>query len=384
MNVLVLGGDGYLGWPVALSLAKSGHNVTILDSLIKRKWQMESDSNPLHEVQPLHRRVKAFEEITGVSIAIHIGDITNVGAIYHIFDVVRPDLVILTAGQPSAPFSMKNRTNAIITQENIFLSAINTLFAMQRAQRDVNLIRLGSLGVYGTPDISIGDGYIPIEFAGRRDTLPYPHQPGSFHHLAECGVSSALLFACSNWGLKITELRLGVVYGMDSPETILHHNLATSFHYDAIFGTVANRFCVQAAVGHPLTVYGNGGQKRAFLCLTDVIQGVHLALQNPPEPGNLRVFNHFSEVLTIRELAERVQGCAKKSGLHVEIEPVVNPRTEKENHYYNPECKGLRELGFSYTPLEEVVDDHLFAKILGSKDRIDLNLITQYILWRKH
>jgi UDP-sulfoquinovose synthase len=171
---------------------------------------------------------------------------------------------------------------------------------------------------------------------------------------------------------------------MDSPETILHHNLATSFHYDAIFGTVANRFCVQAAVGHPLTVYGNGGQKRAFLCLTDVIQGVHLALQNPPEPGNLRVFNHFSEVLTIRELAERVQGCAKKSGLHVEIEPVVNPRTEKENHYYNPECKGLRELGFIYTPLEEVVDDHLFAKILGSKDRIDLNLITQYILWRKH
>ena len=384
MKILVLGGDGYLGWPISCALAAKGHEVTIMDNLAKRKWEMECGSVPLFEVLPLHRRTSAFKQTSGKELKYFIGDITNVGAIYHIFDLVKPDTVIRCSGQPSAPFSMKNRVNSIITQESNYLGALNILFAVQRSELPVHLISLGSTGVYGTPDVPIREGYLDVELNGKKDKLPFPLQPGSFLELAEASATNAMNFACRNWGHSITEIRLGVVYGFETEETSRSAALATSFYYDAVFGTVVNRCTVQAAIGYPLTVYGSGGQKRSFLSLTDVVKGVEYVVEKLPEKGHLRIIHHFSETMTILELAKRIQDCAKRAGLRSEIKHLPNHRIEKEDPFYSPERLWFNEMGFPYSTLEDVLNTKYFFKMLEEKDRIDLTVMDNFIPWKKH
>jgi len=384
MKILVLGGDGYLGWPTAMYLAQKGHEVTIMDSLHKRKWEMEIGALPLFEIPPLHHRVAVFNKITGKRINFFIGDLVNVGAVYHVLDKASPDVIIHFAEQPSAPFSMKSRTNAVITQHNNVIGNLNVLFAMQRSNKDMHLIKLGTMGEYGTPNIDIEEGYIEIKHKGRTDVLPFPKQPGSFYHLSKVHDSSNILFACKVWGLRATDLNQGVVYGIETEETKLNPELISSFHYDEIFGTVLNRFCVQAAIEHPLSVYGAGGQKRGFLNIMDTLQCIELAMLNAPEMGEMRVMNQFTEVFTIMDLAKTVQHCASKVGLNVEIEHLPNPRVEMEEHYYNPTHTKLLDLGLQPRLLKETLINSMLHQIQESKHRVDKTVIRCKVEWNKH
>lgn len=385
MKILMLGGDGYLGWVLAAAFAARGDDVSIMDSLVKRKWEMECGAVPLFEVLPIHRRVSALKERTGHEVRYFIGDVTNVGAIYHVLDVVAPDVVINAAGQASAPFSMRNRASALVTQENGYLSALNVLFAVQRAQRPIHLISLGSLGVYGFPAMDVPEGYITIEAGGRTNRMPLPVQPRSFQQLAAASTSTALAFGCENWGLTITDVRLGIVYGFWTPETAGAAALRTSFYYDAVFGTVANRFGVQAAVGYPLTIHGDGEQTRPFLSLADMVRGLALVVDGGrPAPGRLRVVHHFGEVLTIRALADRVLACARSIGLVSSVKHVPNPRVEPSDASYRPLDGTLRERGLRCAALEETLNEDYFQAILREKDRIDLEVMEKDVLWRRH
>ncbi len=384
MKVIIFGGDGYLGWPTAMYLAQKGHDVTVMDNLIKRKWEMESGSVPLLDVSPLHRRIAKFNEITGKEIKLFMGDLTNIGAVYHIFDTAEPDTIIHYGEQPSAPFSMKNRTNAVETQYNNVIGNLNVLFAMQRSQRDIHLIKLGTMGEYGTPNIDIEEGYIEINHKGRTDILPFPKQPQSFYHLSKVHDSNNIAFACKIWGLRTTDLNQGIVYGVETDETQLHTDLITSFHYDEIFGTVLNRFCVEAVIGHPLTVYGTGHQKRSFLNIMDTLQCVELAMMNPAEKGKVRVMNQFTETFTIMELAELVQHSASEIGLDAEIKHFPNPRIEVEEHYFNPVHTKLLDLGLNPRYLKDTLINSMLHIIGEHKDKIDRSVIRQNVLWNKN
>jgi UDP-sulfoquinovose synthase len=382
MRVLILGGDGYLGWPTAMRFARKGHEVMVVDNFTKRRLELELGITPLIPITTLHRRVETFNAISGRSIALRVGDLLNHRFVYNLFDEFEPDTVIHYGEQPSAPYSMHSRSTAFFTQYNNVLGTLNVLFAMQHTKKDCHLIKLGTMGEYGTPNIDIEEGYIEIEYRGRRDLLPYPKQPGSFYHLTKVHDSHNIMFATKVWGLRATDLNQGVVYGIDTEETKLHPNLATSFHYDEIFGTVLNRFCTQAVLGTPLTVYGRGGQRRGFLNIIDTLKCVEIAALNPPKPGRMRVFNQFTEVFSVNELAGIVKRCAEQLGMRVETSHVENPRIELEEHYYNPTCSSLLELGLEPTFLAEELINSMLKKTEEYKDRINPEIIQMGVLWR--
>jgi UDP-sulfoquinovose synthase len=265
--------------------------------------------------------------------------------VYTIFEEVRPDVVIHYAEQPSAPYSMYNRYNAVNTQINNVASTLNVMFAMKRCTPDAHLIKLGTMGEYGTPNIDIEEGWIELEYNGRRDKMLYPKKPGSFYHLSKVHDSHNLEFGCRIWDLRVTDLNQGVVYGIETDETELHPELTTSFHYDQVFGTVINRFITQAVAGIPLTVYGNGSQTRGYLNIRDTIACVTLAAENPPKAGEFRVFNQFTEQFSVKELADKVKRVGDRLGLNVRIENIENPRVEQENHHYNARNTRLLDLG---------------------------------------
>ncbi len=382
MRVLILGGDGYLGWPTAMHFSAEGHEVAVLDSFIKRRWEMELGVEPLIPTPPLHRRVRLWKEITGKEIEIYTGCLTEGRLVYKVFEEFRPEAVIHFAEQPSAPYSMIGRRHAIETQVNNLSGTLNVLFAMKRSTPEGHLIKLGTMGEYGTPNIDIEEGFIEIEHKGRRDTLPFPKQPGSFYHLSKVHDSNNILFACRVWGLRATDLNQGVVYGIDTEESARHPRLNMSFHYDAVFGTVLNRFCVQAAMGHPLTVYGKGGQKRGFLNIRDTLQCIGLAMRHPPGEGEFRVFNQFTEVFSVLDLAELVVKTGRKLGLETGVEHLVNPRVEQEEHYYNPVHQKLSALGLRPRLLSEVLVDEMIDKIVAHRDRINPEAIRPRTKWR--
>jgi len=382
MRLLILGGDGYLGWPAAMYFSAKGHEVAVLDSFIKRRWEMELGVEPLIPTPPLHRRVKLWEEIAGQKIGLYTGCLTEGRLVYKVFEEFRPEAVIHFAEQPSAPYSMIGRRHAIETQVNNLSGTLNVLFAMKRSTPGGHLIKLGTMGEYGTPNIDIEEGFIEIEHKGRRDTLPFPKQPGSFYHLSKVHDSNNILFACRVWGLRATDLNQGVVYGIDTEETARHPRLNMSFHYDDVFGTVLNRFCVQAAMGHPLTVYGRGGQKRGFLNIRDTLQCLDLAMRHPAGEGEFRVFNQFTEVFSVLDLAELVVQTGRKLGLETEVEHLTNPRVELEEHYYNPVHQKLSALGLQPRLLSEVLVDEMIAKIVAQRDRINPEAIRPRTKWR--
>lgn len=382
MRVLILGGDGYLGWPTAMYLSRKGHEVALIDSFVKRRWEMELGVEPLIPLLPLHRRVELWEAITGHRIQIYVGDLNNSRNVYKRLDEFKPNAIIHYAEQPSAPYSMMGRRYAVETQISNITGTLNVLFAMKKYCPEAHLIKLGTMGEYGTPNIDIEEGFIEIEHKGRKDVLPFPKQPGSFYHLSKVHDSNNILFACRVWGLRSTDLNQGVVYGIDTEETMLKSGLHTSFHYDAVFGTALNRFCVQAAFGYPLTVYGKGGQKRGFLNIRDTVQCVELAMLNSPKSGEFRVFNQFTEVFSILDLAQMVQSAGRELGLEVTIDHLENPRMEMEEHYYNPTHKKLSELGLTPRLLSGVLVDEMIRIIQNYKDRVDLSLIPPQTRWK--
>jgi UDP-sulfoquinovose synthase len=381
VRVLILGGDGYLGWPTAMSFSQAGHEVAVADNLLRRTMVTELGANSLAPIQPLQTRVRAWEEVTGRSIAYHLGDLTDPYFVDEIFDDFGPEAIVHYGEQPSAPYSMIDRRHAVTTQRNNVEGTLNVLYAMRDITPDAHLVKLGTMGEYGTPNIDIEEGYIEIDHKGRKDTLPFPKLPGSMYHLSKVHDSHNIHFACRIWTLRATDLNQGVVYGIRTDETDLDERLCTRFDYDEVFGTALNRFCVQAVIGYPLTVYGKGGQTRGFLNLIDTLQCVRLAVENPAEPGDFRVFNQFTERFSVGDLAERVRRVGGKLGLNVTVDTVSDPRIEAEEHYYNPAHTKLIELGLKPHLLTDEVVAHVLETIERYKDRVLLETIAPRTLW---
>ncbi len=286
MRVLVLGGDGYLGWPTALHLSRAGYEVAVADNFARRGYDLEMGVDSLVPIASLHRRVDCWEQVSGNRLGVFIGDLTEEQFVYDMVGGFRPDAVVHFAEQRSAPYSMADRKHAVYTQVNNVVGTLNLLYAIADVDPSIHLVKLGTMGEYGTPNIDIEEGYIEITHRGRTDVLPFPKQPGSFYHLSKVHDSHNIAFCCRAWGLRSTDLNQGVVYGQSTPETTLHPDLATRFDYDAVFGTVLNRFVIQAAAGEPLTVYGKGGQTRGFLDIRDTLACVELAIRSPQRRGS--------------------------------------------------------------------------------------------------
>lgn len=383
MKVLVIGGDGYCGWATALHLSNRGYEVGIVDSLVRRLWDEQLGVNTLTPIAPIQKRIQRWYELTGKKIELFIGDITNYDFLIKAFRKFEPEAVVHFGEQRSAPYSMIDREHAVFTQVNNVVGTLNILYAMKEEFPDTHLVKLGTMGEYGTPNIDIEEGYIEIEHNGRKDILPYPKQPGSMYHLSKVHDSHNIHFACRVWGLRATDLNQGVVYGVLTEETGMDEILINRLDYDGIFGTALNRFCIQAAIGHPLTVYGKGGQTRAFLDIRDTVRCVELAIANPAEPGQFRVFNQFTELFSIRDLAYMVQKAGAAMGLKVEIRHIENPRVELEEHYFNAKNTKLLDLGLQPHYLSDSLLDSLLNFAMKYKDRVDMNQIMPKVSWRR-
>ena len=382
MRICVLGGDGYCGWATALYLSSQGHDVSIVDNFVRRQWDFELGVQTLTPVQPLAERLRVWRRLTGKSIGLFVGDVTDYDFLTSVFIDFAPDTVIHFAEQRAAPYSMIDRKHAVFTQVNNVVGTLNVLFAIKEFRPDCHLIKLGTMGEYGTPNIDIEEGYIRVEHNGRSDLLPYPKQAGSFYHLSKVHDSHNMMFACRIWGLRATDLNQGVVYGVVTEQTGLDEALINRFDYDDVFGTVLNRFCAQAAVGHPLTVYGKGGQTRGFLDIRDTVRCVELACLNPAKPGECRVFNQFTEQFSVLDLARMVQAAARQEGMRVEIDHMEAPRVEAEQHYYNAKHSKLLDLGLRPHCLSDSLLDSLIRVAVKYHERVDASLFLPQVDWR--
>jgi UDP-sulfoquinovose synthase len=382
MRVLILGGDGYLGWPTAMRFSAGGHEVSVVDNFSRRRWHENHGTDSLTPIRSLEERIEAWSEISGKEIASHIGSIEDPEFLERVIIETKPEAVVHYGEQPSAPFSMANREQAVETQYTNVIGTLNLLFFLRDHAPDCHLVKLGTMGEYGTPNIDIEEGFIEIEHKGRKDTLPFPKLPGSLYHLSKVHDSNNIHFACRVWGLRSTDLNQGVVYGIETDETAQDERLCTRFDYDEWFGTVLNRFCLQAVIGHPLTIYGKGGQTRGFLNVRDTLQCVELAVNNPADPGEYRVFNQFTESFSVVELAELVQRSAAEIGLAVAIEHVDNPRVEAEEHYYSPVHTKLLDLGLEPSHLGDELVRSMLKMIERHRDRVIDSAIDPRTQWK--
>ncbi|KAL4203265.1 hypothetical protein AMTRI_Chr01g127040 [Amborella trichopoda] len=382
-RVMVIGGDGYCGWATALHLSNKGYEVAILDNLVRRHIDEQLGIHSLTPISSIHVRAKRWAQLTNKHIPLFIGDICDFEFLSEAFKAFEPEAVVHFGEQRSAPYSMIDRGRAVYTQHNNVIGTLNALFAIKEfSEGQCHLVKLGTMGEYGTPNIDIEEGYITITHNGRTDTLPYPKQASSFYHLSKVHDSHNIAFACKAWGLRATDLNQGVVYGVRTEETAMHEELCNRLDYDGVFGTALNRFCVQAAVGHPLTVYGKGGQTRGYLDIRDTVQCVELAIANPAKPSEFRVFNQFTEQFSVNDLARLVTIAGKKAGLEVQTTSVPNPRVEAEEHYYNAKHTKLMELGLEPHLLSDSLLDSLLNFAMQYKDRVDMSQIMPAVSWK--
>ncbi len=381
MRTLILGGDGYLGWPTAMHLSANGHDVAVVDNYLRRRICREENVEPLFQVPNLHERANLWNVESGRKISVYIGDLTEWDFVEEVFRNFNPDSIVHYAEQPAAPYSMLNRRAATLTLQNNLMVTANVIFAVKEFCPEAHIVKLGTMGEYGTPNIDIEEGWIDIEHKGRKDRFLYPRQAGSLYHTTKIMDTDLLWFYVRMWGLKVTDLMQGPVYGLVTYENESNEDLLPFFNYDELFGTVLNRFVVQAVSGYPLTVYGKGGQTRGYLNIKDTLQCIRLSLENPPQKSELRIFNQFTETFSVNELADRVQRVGKKLKLNVEIRPIENPRKEAENHYYNPKHTGLMELGLDPHYLTDEVLLQMIEYVLSCKDKIKTDQIFRKVKW---
>jgi UDP-sulfoquinovose synthase len=382
MRILILGGDGYLGWPTAMRFSARGHEVSVVDNFSRRRWHHEHSTDSLTPIRSLAERIDAWREVSGREIVPYVGNIEDGEFLDSVIAETLPEAVVHYGEQPSAPYSMISRKHAVTTQYTNVIGTLNLLFSLRDRCPSSHLVKLGTMGEYGTPNIDIEEGYIEIEHKGRKDTLPFPKLPGSLYHLSKVHDSHNIHFACRIWGLRATDLNQGLVYGIETEETAFDERLATRFDYDEIFGTVLNRFCLQAVIGHPLTVYGKGGQTRGCLNIRDTLQCVELAVTNPAPQGEFRVFNQFTEQYTVAEFAELVREAAEKLGHQVEIQSFPNPRVELEEHYYNAVNTKLLDLGLQPHYLGEELVQSMLKTIERYRDRVIERAIAPRTQWK--
>ena len=382
MRVLILGGDGYLGWPTAMDFAMRDHEVLTVDNYLRRRIAQETSSEALFNTPDLIERSALFKELTGKEILVEIGDCADSVFMLGLFRDFKPDAVIHYAEQPSAPYSMRGFGEARLTLNNNLNVTFNTIFAVLEHAPECHIVKLGTMGEYGTPNIDIEEGWIDIDHNGRSDRFLFPRQGGSLYHTTKVLDTDLLWFYVRVYGLRVTDLMQGPVYGIATPQSELDERLMPNFHYDDIFGTVVNRFLVQAVLGVPLTVYGKGGQTRGYLNLLDTLQCVRLATENPVEKGELRILNQFTEQFSVNDLAAKVKAVGDSMGLGVEIQSIENPRKELEDHYYNAKHSGLLELGLEPHFMTDEVLAAMLEKIIPHKDLIDESKIMPRVRWR--
>jgi UDP-sulfoquinovose synthase len=378
-----LGGDGYLGWPTAMRFSDGGHEVHVVDNYLRRRAHEEVGSDTLVPILgSLPDRAAAWKEVSGKEIGVTEGDLVEWDLTADLFRTFRPDAIVHYGEMPSAPYSMRDRDHAVFTQQNNVVNTLNVIYAIRDLAPDAHLVKLGTMGEYGTPNIDIEEGFIEIRHKGREDYLPFPKVPGSMYHLSKVHDSHNIHFACRVWGMRATDLNQGVVYGIHTEQTHLDDRLMTRFDYDDVFGTALNRFCLQAVIGHPLTVYGKGGQTRGYLNIVDTLRCVELAVTHPAERGEMRVFNQFTEQFSIVELAQLVQKAGAEVGLEVVVESIDNPRFELEEHYYNAVHTKLLDLGLKPHLLSETLIESMFAEIERHKHRVIPEHILPRDRWR--
>ncbi|MFB5661811.1 NAD-dependent epimerase/dehydratase family protein [Alteribacillus sp. HJP-4] len=382
MKIIVAGGDGFCGWPTALYLSKQGHDVSIIDNMMRRKWDEELRSNSITPIASLEERVNKWKELTGKEIRTYDGDLNHYDFLREVLKREQPEAFVHFAEQRSAPYSMIDREHAVFTQVNNVVGNLNVLYGIKEYVPDCHLIKLGTMGEYGTPNIEIEEGYIEIEHKGRRDVLPYPKQPNSFYHLSKVHDSHNIMFTCKIWGIRATDLNQGVVYGLDTNETRMDPVLANRLDYDGVFGTALNRFIIQSTIGHDLTVYGKGGQTRGFLNIEDTVRCIEIAAEHPADKGEFRVFNQFTEEFSVLDLANMVQKVAKEEGYDTNVGHYDNPRVELEEHFFHAENTKLRDLGLEPHLLTDEVIRDILKTVEKYKDRVIKDNVLPSVTWK--
>ena len=380
MRILVLGGDGYLGWPVALHLSSRGHEVGVVDNFARRQYDFEMGVDSLVPIKHLQHRVRVWEEVSGLEVGTYVGDLTDATFVRRTLKEFAPDAVVHFAEQRSAPYSMIDRNHAVYTQVNNVVGTLNLLYGIAEVDPAIHLVKLGTMGEYGTPNIDIEEGWLEITHNGRTDRMLYPKRPGSFYHLSKVHDSYNMEFACRIWDMRATDLNQGVVYGQATDQTARDERLATRFDYDAVFGTVLNRFAIEAVIGHPLTVYGGGNQTRGIIDIRDTVRCIELACENPANRGEFRVFNQMTEAMSVLELAETV---AAAYPAEVTIEHLDNPRIEAPDHYYNVKHTKLVDLGLEPHLLSDTLIESLFEITKRYAHRVRLEALRPTVNWRE-
>ncbi len=378
MKVFIAGIDGYLGWSLTLYLAARGHEIIGMDNYKRRDLVCYAKSDSAIPILDMMHRSEAFWQTkqeqnwpSTATLNFIEGDLTEYFHVQKVFEHYKPEAIVHLGEIPSAPYSMRDVHHATWTQVNNIMGTMHILYAMRDITPNAHLVKLGTMGEYGTPNVDIPEGFIDITINGRTETvMPFPKQAGSWYHQSKVHDTNNIMMACRLWGLKSTDLMQGVVYGCKIDEMYDNPQLATRLDFDECFGTAINRFCCQAVIGEPITPYGEGKQKRGFLPLRDSMQCLTLTLENPPEQGEYRVFNQFEEVYMINDLAEKVKKVSDKLDLKCIIKQVKNPRKEKEEHYYNPKHEKLLDLGYTPTHDMEAELEVMLTELVKHKKRI--------------
>jgi len=370
MNVMIMGMDGYLGWTLSMYLAERGHEVSGIDNMLRRKMVAEIGSQSITPIKTMEERLDAYKKASGNDLTFYKGDLMESAFVDLAIKKEQPDCIVQLGQIPSAPYSMIDVEHCNFTQQNNIIGHNNILFAIKDHVPDCHLLKLGTMGEYGTPNLDIPEGYFEVEYRGRKDKLPFPRQPGSWYHLTKVHDTWNLMFANKIWGIRATDVMQGVVHGLNTPQMV-NDDLLTRFDCDEVFGTAINRFCAQAVIGHELTPYGKGGQTRGYLSLRDSMQCFTIAIENPTKEGEYRVFNQFDELYSVNDLAEHVSKVAQEYDLEGKIWNIPNPRLEAEEHYYEPDMEHLPNLGFKPTYSLEKELNITIPKLMEYKDRIE-------------
>jgi len=384
LKVMIMGMDGYLGWTLAMYMTGRGHEVCGVDNFSRRRNVKEIGSWSATPIITMEERLKAYKKATGKELEFYEGDLVHYDFTDLIVKKERPDTIVHLGEIPCAPYSMIDVEHCNYTMMNNIIGTNNILFAMHKYAPECHLLKLGTLGEYGTPNIDIPEGYFEIEYRGRKDRLPFPRQAGSWYHQTKVHDTHNIMFACKIWGLRSTDIMQGVVHGIVTDDMV-NDDLLTRFDFDEVWGTALNRFCSQAVIGHELTPYGKGGQTRGYIALRDSMQCLTISTENPPDGGEYRTFNQFDECYSVNELAEHVVDVAGEFGIEAKIWNIENPRLEAEEHYYNPDRENLPRLGFKPT---NTLDDELritLPKLIQYKERIEAkrDRILPTIYWTK-
>ncbi len=371
MRIFIAGIDGYLGWSLAQTLTARGHEVAGADAFMRRQWVEEMGGHSAIPIADMPGRLKAYEKRWGKKLDFRQGDLADYGFVSKFFSDFRPDSIVHLGECPSAPYSMIDRDHSVGVQMNNIVSTMNFIYAMKEFVPEAHLVKLGTMGEYGTPKIDIPEGFFEIEYRGRKDTLPFPRQANSWYHWSKVHGSNAIMFACRIWGLRSTDIMQGVVYGTRTDEMDQDPDLLTRLDFDECFGTAINRFCCSAVIQQPMTPFGKGHQRRGFLPLRDSMQCLTLTVENPAKAGEYRVFNQFEETYDVTELANKVREVALELGLKGEIQNLENPRIELEDHYYKPDHKHLLDLGYKPTHDMAVELRIMMADLIKNRGRIE-------------